>query len=470
MQNVPKIVSERLRIAPPVVNHPDADVLTAFAERSLLDRERATVLEHLAHCGDCRDIVALALPASEALQTVVTPARAGWLTWPALRWGLVAAGVVAVASVGIVQYQHQSRPTVMVAKESHPEPVANYSQAPSKDVNATATAGSDKSRLTDNAVSRNKKAVSADEVRETTNPTLGAAAAASAPTQLAEPVLTGRNVLPRTHSPQFGAPIGGPIASVSPYNSRMQAQPLQQQGSQQQRQGAKQQNVDAAANLKVPAASQTVEVSGAAPQIETAQSGQINTEAANLTAPSPSQPSANMFGNDANGLVRAKPAGTNTIHGAATLALAIPRWTLSSIGGLQRSFDQGSTWQDVNVMANVVPSGRAGLARAMASQVGERKVGQKKALSIPALPAPTPVFRAVAVTGAEVWVGGANGVLYHSLDAGNYWTQVFPSATGATLTGDVVGLEFLDAQHGKVTTSTSEIWITGDDGLTWQKQ
>jgi len=33
--------------------HPDADVLTAFGERSLPGAERAVVLDHLAQCGDC---------------------------------------------------------------------------------------------------------------------------------------------------------------------------------------------------------------------------------------------------------------------------------------------------------------------------------------------------------------------------------------------------------------------------------
>ena len=70
MQNVPKIVRERLKAATPAVDHPDADVLTAFAERSLPKREQGVVLEHLARCGDCRDIVALALPATEPVEAV----------------------------------------------------------------------------------------------------------------------------------------------------------------------------------------------------------------------------------------------------------------------------------------------------------------------------------------------------------------------------------------------------------------
>ena len=39
--------------------HPDADVLTAFAEGSLLARERETVMAHLAACAECREVVSL---------------------------------------------------------------------------------------------------------------------------------------------------------------------------------------------------------------------------------------------------------------------------------------------------------------------------------------------------------------------------------------------------------------------------
>src|SRR5271165_7368620 len=100
MQNVPKIVRERLRAATPAVNHPDADVLTAFAEHSLPGLERDVVLEHLARCGDCRDIVALALPVADPVESAVKPSPTGWLTWPTLRWAFVAAGVFVIASVG----------------------------------------------------------------------------------------------------------------------------------------------------------------------------------------------------------------------------------------------------------------------------------------------------------------------------------------------------------------------------------
>src|SRR5258708_37590460 len=110
MQDVPKIVLNRLQ-SPAAESHRDADLLTAFAERSLAGRERARVVEHLARCGDCREIVALALPATEAVAAgrSGSAVRTGWFSWPVLRWGVVAVGMVAVLSVGILQFRLRQR-------------------------------------------------------------------------------------------------------------------------------------------------------------------------------------------------------------------------------------------------------------------------------------------------------------------------------------------------------------------------
>jgi len=149
------------------------------------------------------------------------------------------------------------------------------------------------------------------------------------------------------------------------------------------------------------------------------------------------------------------------------LAYSLPntRWAITSAGGLQRSLDQGNSWQDVNVKttpasaaANFEIAARSSLAKAKDSANADKNENGKL------------IFRAVAANGMEVWAGGSAGQLYHSTDSGNHWNRVVPSADGAVLTGDVVMLDFADAQHGKVSTSTSEVWITSNDGLTWQKQ
>jgi photosystem II stability/assembly factor-like uncharacterized protein len=174
---------------------------------------------------------------------------------------------------------------------------------------------------------------------------------------------------------------------------------------------------------------------------------------------------------------RAKePTNATVVHSEAEKALAgspaaansalvssspTALWAITAAGGLQRSLDQGHSWQDVNVKASATPAAGSGFdaeASAMPAKVKDAADN-----------API-VLRAVAANGAEVWAGGSAAQLYHSIDAGTHWSKVVPSAGGAVLTGDVVSLEFVDAQHGRVSTSTSEVWITGDDGATWQKQ
>jgi photosystem II stability/assembly factor-like uncharacterized protein len=438
MQNVPQIVRERLRAAPPSVDHPDADALTAFAERSLPDRERAVLVEHLARCGDCRDIVALALPEVDASQAVTIPARSGWLTWPALRWGFAAAGIIVIASFGVLEYQH-SKPAMTVAKNSRQESVTAKAQS-----------------TPPNAAPASEPQKAQDVLPPSAVPVAG-----TAPAKLPEAKLMSRVAPPTAPQPQhrgaFSGAIGGPIS----YGPHMPVQQQQQTASNQLQAlvpaapSAKQQSADASANLRQPSASETASVPGAASQIETTQA-----EVRAQDQPVREQ----LFDKDAVG--KAKPALNSTGRDIMQLVALTPRWAINSAGGLQRSFDQGKTWQDVDVTTAAAFSAAKGLTAANTARTKE-DYGEKKALKATA---GAPVFRAVAVTGTDVWAGGSQGALFHSVDSGNRWAQVVPSSAGIALTGDIVGVEFADAQHGKITTSTGEIWITSDQGQTWQKQ
>ncbi|MGA7908789.1 MAG: zf-HC2 domain-containing protein, partial [Candidatus Sulfotelmatobacter sp.] len=109
MTELSKVVRERLKVkTAAMASHPDADLLTAFAERSLAERERAHVMEHLARCGDCREIVMLALPAQvENTAVARSGLRGDWFRMPVLRWAAVAVGIAAAVSVGTLEYRSQ---------------------------------------------------------------------------------------------------------------------------------------------------------------------------------------------------------------------------------------------------------------------------------------------------------------------------------------------------------------------------
>ena len=106
MEQLPKIVQQRLRGPAKPGVHPDPDLLTAFAEKSLNDRERARVLQHLVECADCREVLSLAMPEIEPA-LAPGPERSNWLSWPVLRWGALAACVVVVGAAVTLHYEHQ---------------------------------------------------------------------------------------------------------------------------------------------------------------------------------------------------------------------------------------------------------------------------------------------------------------------------------------------------------------------------
>jgi len=114
MAELSKIVKSRLA-QPAAANqsgHPDANLLAAFAEQTLLERERAAVLVHLAQCTDCRETLALSTPASPVVErAIAAPKRHWFLEW---RWASVGAAACCVIAV-VLQYRVQP-PAVEKAK------------------------------------------------------------------------------------------------------------------------------------------------------------------------------------------------------------------------------------------------------------------------------------------------------------------------------------------------------------------
>jgi Photosynthesis system II assembly factor YCF48/Putative zinc-finger len=428
MQDVPQFVLNRLQAKPVAGSHPDADLLTAFAERSLAGRERAVVVEHLVACADCRDVVAIALTATEAIApaSAATP-RIGWLSSPILRWSALAAGILVVASAGVREYSHR-----------------NQQQAA--------------------ASNRMQSEIALPRTLNQSLPALNPPSSTEA-------------MVPQTMVPQTRMRKKESLATTSQRVVKHEA-PAEVAGAGQ---SAQQQTTTAASQqTKIGAASEKVEVQSEA--------GQINTESA---APTENQVVAqNQTNLPLNGrnftdlnIVKAKdpvPSQSAVIAVTATppplqslqsvAVRPLPQWSVTPAGALQRSFDGGNTWEDVNPARSTASTGSRGAmanaarADATSSDQGKENQNAKRALDL------APAFRAVAATGFEVWAGGVGGVLYHTSDAGNLWTRVFPAAGGAASTGDIVGIHFTDPQHGEVSTSTGELWSTSDNGQTWKKQ
>jgi hypothetical protein len=490
MQDVPKIVTDRLRTVVPVVNHPDADVLTAFSEQSLPERDRATVLEHLALCGDCREIVILAQPAVEATQTTIRSAPTRWLVWPALRWGFVGVGAFAIASLGVVQYRKQLVHPGSTASMTRSEAIvkeAKNEAAPIADSSPTAT-DQEKVKLAapaSAAVAKGKAAnVPAELDRLQAFTTLQKAenkarsAIRSGLGGLGAPVAHGprvqyQNALNQNALNQNGLSwqANNGVSGTPPHGAATVPSPFSKQAPNSFM-GADASPVAATQTVDTQAQNAPVEVQG-----RNTQSLQLETKNLELQPTEGGQGRTVESGKDSGlvmGVSRAKvPVSSPAMPDAFTGTLSAPNasWTITA-GGLQRSLDQGKTWQSVSV--NAPPAG--GLSYALARQSSAKAADTKKEtgsvsrdsaaqqVSVP------PVFRAVVANGPDVWAGGSGTLLYHSVDSGGHWVRIIPSSGGTTMTGDIVTVDFPDVQHGKITTSAPEVWLTSDDGQTWQKQ
>jgi hypothetical protein len=370
MTDLPKIAMRRLHAKSTAAEiHPDPNLISAFVENSLSGDSRAQIVQHLAQCADCREVVFLSRADQTATLPVAAFAPSRWLTWPVLRWGAaVAAVVVVVAAVSL----HRQSGGVATSSGSMQQ--------------------------TDVPIAKEKA--------------------------LAAPVPEEKREIAAAATPALAPATGDSIANVGG-----------QRPDQLKKQGAR-----VAASPMV--AQQVDSLSGALanePRSEldktttidvTAQSTAAYVEAVPGRAKDASSlPNAGGGIGGGSALASAAPRPRS----ALLLPTVAPRWTLTSDGTLQRSLDFGRTWQTVPV----------------ASQAS---------------------FRALAASGKDIWVGGAKGALYHSMDAGQSWTQVQPLIAGQTLTDDIIGVEFPDPLHGKLTTASKEIWTTEDGGQSWHKQ
>ena len=313
MKSIHNLLRQRLyRTQKPIIEHPPIDLLSAFSERALGRPDRVTVLEHLAQCADCREIVFLAVPQNIPPQEYAALPSSRWISWPVLRWAsVVACSVIVVAAMRLHPGYRALHPEVV--------PAARQSQ-------------------------------------------------------------------PTFESKQSAPTTQGIVDSIPRSNSQNKL-----------------------AESVVPVQRPRVTIPGKAkePQLLS-----VDSEAS---------------------LDRQMVLELSPDYAHKDLSDLYPRWTLTAEGTLQQSLDGGITWRRIQVSRDQV-------------------------------------FRAVAAAGQSIWLGGKKGVLFHSDDAGQHWTRMQHAAKTNLPTSDIIGIEFEDYQHGKLTTASNESWTTSDAGQSWEKQ
>jgi hypothetical protein len=422
MTEVPKIVHDRLRTGLPDpaasgAAHPDADLLTAFAEQVLSGAERDDVLGHLALCVDCREVVALTLPAEtvaapaeaemgRAMPSVKPPERSrlAAFAWTSLPWAALAAGVALAASVLLLRSDNQNvaRPSPAnppVAATAQPTPVPRT--APPTDKLAT--------------LARTDVAKSRPELSLSKKLKAGQGAAGSVPAESGILIADNKIAGNKKDSVQADKPAAVPPARAF--------------------------NYDAFASRKT---TESVEVSAAAIATEATPADEVNLMARN-EAPAVEKAKLAPQGLETDQLQKTQAAAvpgmarSKAMNGATALKLepakpALARnvtWTITE-GVLQRSLDSGHSWQ------NAVHADHPLLCYASHDQ--------------------------------DIWTGGEVSTLFHSADGGLTWVQVQPSIKAQPLSADITQIEVRGPTEVVVSTNNNETWSTADGGKTWQKK
>jgi Photosynthesis system II assembly factor YCF48/Putative zinc-finger len=431
MNDVPKIVRQRMTKQPASGEHPDANLLAAFAEGGLTGREREQVLSHMGTCAVCRETAALAAPEISIPVTNAASLEARAIRWPVLRWAGVAAAVVVVAVAAVIQNSRRAaevpKPSVATAAKSEAIAPPPVSSPGTNEVESRVEARATVRIVAPRRDARAKEEQSADKKKDGFSAAnekgadVGSIAASNAPQQLqagneSSSVTLAPPAQPRS-APAAGTAAGGVIAMEQ-----------------------KQQQQAAAPTPQVPsAATESVEIAGQAASAEKQKStarDQIGPEFDGLSGQGAASTLHGQATTDSAAAVTGGPFKPSAAAGAGTTMMktamiVAPQWRLSAEGALERSIDAGNTWHPVQVAA------------------------------------PAPTLRTFSASGREIWAGGSGGALYHSADGGRTWARVKVKAGGMVLNSDIVRVEFTDGQRGAVKSASGETWTTDDGGTTW---
>ncbi|HUS18830.1 MAG TPA: hypothetical protein VMZ25_04225 [Terriglobales bacterium] len=361
---LPKSALSRLRAqqggGAPAGEHPDANLLAAFSEQALEAGEREQVLMHLGRCADCREIVALNLPAVEEKSFVEE--KRGWLGLrpELMRWGIVgASAAVVVAAVLLVKPELES-PRAIQNQVTIAKPTDRADQA----VGEASGVAREAPKLTAGVADRatEKEAKKADEKRRDAASERGYPMAAPPPPPSALGVSGGSSggVLGGVMSPKVEEGTGRAAGAAAANESKdMRTTPAVVAQSQPQ------------ANAPVPVF---------------AEEDRMQASQAKTLAKQKVDEDRKMMAADSN-TVAARATKSEVSGRRFQLAAATRTWRIAG-GKLQWSGDGGASWTIASL-----PDG----VKAMAVDAG-----------VPGV----------------VWVGAASGMVLRSADQGASWTPV----------------------------------------------
>lgn len=434
MDRFSNILKQRLEAAQSVQTaHPSADTLVAFAEQGLTGTEREVVLGHLSVCPECRQAVVLATPEAAAANAAAIQALRPALHFPsAMRWASLAAGLAVAVGVGVIAYEHETKPIqhqamIEVQFEKANRPAASPASATNDEAaqsNLQSPATRSSQPQARGLVAERRDAVRARSLAKKDMPA-NAGILGGLPGRASQTESDRRytlKALPSAPQPQPG----------NKTQARSEAQPMVAE------EGAA---VHAAPPLSAPTSTQSVSV--------TAENKQADLDSYTAFAKSGSA-SGGVIGGVAgtntnfvqNPPVAAKTLNPVSVSGSGAKGKAnygwrgFVHWTISAAGKLQRRAVDGTL--------TIVE------------------------------PLPGAIIRAVAAEGIEVWAGGLRSVptpknvqprsvLFHSSDAGETWNTIDGPWQGSITRVNLAGFNSLTV------VATDGTWNTGDGGKSWSR-
>jgi len=393
--------------------HPDADLLTAFAEDTLLDGERSEILTHLAVCPDCRAVVhtAAAAEAEQESEALLEPVAASPRLEP------VPQPLVARAATAATPF------------ESAPQRPPRRAWFPVLALAASLLVMAGSSVLFYRALHRPASTQTATTVQV---PRLQTAPPAAPAAQISAATVTPMRAVPKhahaqprpraaapvlpTEEARIGAAPPPPAPAAAPSSS----------GSFGALSFQKAQNEPPAEQAQLHAQMEA-EVRG---NRATSDSAMAQAKAAPRAASPPVASSTQSVQVEASNALTRSLETTQPVAGFIAAPNATrPRFRISDEGRIERSV-QASVWMPVAIASGIR-------------------------------------FRVISVAGSDVWAGGDHLRLFHSADNGVTWDEVHLPAT-ADRTHAIVHIRIDDAQHLTVEDDSGTSFSTTDAGVTWQ--
>lgn len=490
----------RLRAKPEPQTHPDADLLTAYIEQVLAPAERGRIVQHLAQCSYCREVVSLSLPEPQPAQVVVQVSAPSRWWVPASRWATAAVAIAIAATLVIEKPWHStSTPQNLAERASqNPAPVTTTPEpAPAAKSPASAYAPSGPATTTETVKEERAGRVSGEatpSLRDSVE--IGTLRPRAAATRSPAKAKSPDNLAP-------AGTVNGVVASGSAENvpARPALAPPQPELATAQalaesdvsrgvRKDVQQDYVNT--NLlgqKNLTDANTIAVTSQPPQpLPEAPQPKQNAARARKSAPriSPDSLTASTMdmpiappqtaGAGAPSAADSNLAKTNGFalrSTKSTLSKAVDK-TISTLkkaaGGRKPSissetFSAASPSLTLNLADNDQENRRQTTIQVRWHITSDGRLLRSTDLSQwhEAYPqGPDVQFRVVEPRGSEVWAGGNHGTLIHSWNAGVDWSKLNVPDTSTDITAISI-----DGENVQVKTSNGKTFVSDDHGKTW---